>query len=69
MAVTPQTSTTTDEGRTPVRRALVSTYDKTGLVELCRGLAEAGVELVSTGSTAARLREAGITVTAVDELT
>ena len=56
-------------GRTPVRRALVSVYDKTGLEELGRGLAEAGVEVVSTGSTAARLREAGVAVTAVDELT
>jgi phosphoribosylaminoimidazolecarboxamide formyltransferase/IMP cyclohydrolase len=52
-----------------VRRALVSVYDKTGLEELGRGLAEAGVEIVSTGSTAARLREAGVAVTPVDELT
>ena len=55
--------------RTPVRRALVSVYDKTGLEELGRGLAEAGVEVVSTGSTAARLRDAGVAVTPVDELT
>ncbi len=53
----------------PVRRALVSVYDKTGLEELGRGLAKAGVEVVSTGSTAAKLREAGVAVTAVDELT
>ncbi len=53
----------------PVKRALVSVYDKTGLEELGRGLAAAGVEVVSTGSTAARLRDAGVTVTAVDELT
>ena len=52
-----------------VKRALVSVYDKTGLEELGRGLAKAGVEVVSTGSTAAKLREAGVTVTAVDELT
>ena len=52
-----------------VRRALVSVYDKTGLVELGQGLHAAGVELVSTGSTAARLREAGVPVTAVDALT
>ncbi len=57
------------DNRTPVRRALVSVYDKTGIEELGRGLAEAGVELVSTGSTAARLREAGVAVTGVDELT
>ena len=55
--------------RIAVRRALVSVYDKTGLDELARGLHEAGVEIVSTGSTAARIREAGIPVTAVDELT
>ncbi|MEX2289392.1 MAG: bifunctional phosphoribosylaminoimidazolecarboxamide formyltransferase/IMP cyclohydrolase [Mycobacteriales bacterium] len=55
--------------RTRVRRALLSTYDKAGLVELGRGLADAGVELVSTGSTAARLREAGVAVTPVDQLT
>ena len=53
----------------PVRRALVSAYDKTGLEELGRGLAAAGVEVVSTGSTAQRLRDAGVAVTAVDELT
>jgi len=53
----------------PVRRALVSVYDKTGLAELGRALAAAGVEIVSTGSTAARLREAGVAVTPVDELT
>jgi phosphoribosylaminoimidazolecarboxamide formyltransferase/IMP cyclohydrolase len=52
-----------------IKRALVSVYDKTGLEELGRGLAKAGVEVVSTGSTAAKLREAGVTVTAVDELT
>ncbi len=53
----------------PVTRALVSVYDKSGLEELGRGLAAAGVEIVSTGSTAARLRDAGVAVTAVDELT
>ncbi|HEU0103656.1 MAG TPA: bifunctional phosphoribosylaminoimidazolecarboxamide formyltransferase/IMP cyclohydrolase [Mycobacteriales bacterium] len=53
----------------PVRRALVSVYDKSGLEELGRGLAAAGVEIVSTGSTAARLTAAGVAVTAVDALT
>jgi phosphoribosylaminoimidazolecarboxamide formyltransferase/IMP cyclohydrolase len=52
-----------------VRRALVSVYDKTGLEELVRGLAEAGVEIVSTGSTAARIRDLGIAVTPVEEVT
>jgi phosphoribosylaminoimidazolecarboxamide formyltransferase/IMP cyclohydrolase len=53
----------------PVKRALVSVYDKTGLEELGRALAAAGVEVVSTGSTAARLRDAGVAVTPVDALT
>ena len=44
----------------PIRRALVSVYDKTRLVELGQALAAAGVEIVSTGSTAARLAEAGV---------
>ena len=47
-----------DEGRRPLRRALISVYDKTGLEELARGLADAGVALVSTGSTAARIADA-----------
>ena len=55
--------------RTAVRRALLSVYDKTGLTELGTGLAAAGVEIVSTGSTAGVLRAAGVAVTAVDELT
>jgi phosphoribosylaminoimidazolecarboxamide formyltransferase / IMP cyclohydrolase len=54
---------------TAVTRALVSVYDKTGLEDLGRGLAEAGVEIVSTGSTAARLRDAGVPVTPVDAVT
>jgi phosphoribosylaminoimidazolecarboxamide formyltransferase / IMP cyclohydrolase len=53
----------------PIKRALVSVYDKTGLDELGKALAAAGVEVVSTGSTAARLRDAGVAVTAVEELT
>ncbi|WP_062213255.1 bifunctional phosphoribosylaminoimidazolecarboxamide formyltransferase/IMP cyclohydrolase [Demequina oxidasica] len=55
--------------RQPVRRALISVYDKTGLEELARGLADAGVELVSTGSTAARIADAGVAVTGVEEVT
>jgi phosphoribosylaminoimidazolecarboxamide formyltransferase / IMP cyclohydrolase len=53
----------------PIKRALVSVYDKTGLTELGQALAAAGVEVVSTGSTAATLRAAGVDVTAVEELT
>ncbi len=55
--------------RVPVRRALVSVYDKTGLVPLARALADAGVELVSTGSTAATIAAAGLAVTPVEEVT
>ncbi|CAN5515178.1 bifunctional phosphoribosylaminoimidazolecarboxamide formyltransferase/IMP cyclohydrolase [soil metagenome] len=55
--------------RIAVRRALVSVYDKSGLEELARGLAAAGVEIVSTGSTAARIAGLGIPVTPVDEVT
>ncbi|NUP29296.1 MAG: bifunctional phosphoribosylaminoimidazolecarboxamide formyltransferase/IMP cyclohydrolase [Nocardia sp.] len=55
--------------RTPIRRALVSVYDKTGLVELASALHAAGVELVSTGSTAARIADAGVPVTEVEQLT
>jgi phosphoribosylaminoimidazolecarboxamide formyltransferase/IMP cyclohydrolase len=57
------------ESRTPIRRALVSVYDKTGLEELGAALVEAGVEIVSTGSTAARLAAAGLPVTPVEQLT
>lgn len=52
-----------------IRRALISVYDKTGLEGLSAGLAQAGVEIVSTGSTAARLRKAGIEVIPVEEVT
>jgi phosphoribosylaminoimidazolecarboxamide formyltransferase/IMP cyclohydrolase len=57
------------EDRVPLNRALVSVYDKTGLDHLARGLHDAGVAIVSTGSTAARIRDAGVPVTAVEELT
>ncbi|MBI0297825.1 bifunctional phosphoribosylaminoimidazolecarboxamide formyltransferase/IMP cyclohydrolase [Streptomyces sp. PRKS01-29] len=60
----------TAEGtKRPIRRALVSVYDKTGLEELARGLHAAGVQLVSTGSTAAKIAAAGVPVTKVEELT
>ncbi|HEY6311918.1 MAG TPA: bifunctional phosphoribosylaminoimidazolecarboxamide formyltransferase/IMP cyclohydrolase [Streptosporangiaceae bacterium] len=55
--------------RIPIRRALISVYDKTGLEELAFGLHAGGVELVSTGSTAARISAAGVPVTRVEELT
>jgi phosphoribosylaminoimidazolecarboxamide formyltransferase/IMP cyclohydrolase len=55
--------------RRAIRRALVSVYDKGGLDELVSGLAAAGVEIVSTGSTAARIAAAGVPVTPVEEVT
>ncbi len=55
--------------RRPIRRALVSVYDKTGLLELATALDAAGVEIVSTGSTAARIREAGLAVVDAAEVT
>ena len=53
----------------PVRRALVSVYDKTGLEGLVRGLHEAGVALVSTGGSAALIESLGLPVTKVEDLT
>ena len=53
----------------PRPRALLSVSDKTGLVELACGLAERGFELVSTGGTARAIRDAGVAVTDVAEVT
>ncbi|WP_102145818.1 bifunctional phosphoribosylaminoimidazolecarboxamide formyltransferase/IMP cyclohydrolase [Mycobacterium hubeiense] len=53
----------------PIRRALISVYDKTGLVDLARGLQQAGVDIVSTGSTAKTIAEKGIPVIRVEEVT
>ena len=55
--------------RKPVRRALISVYDKAGLLDLATGLHAAGVEVVSTGSTAQRIADAGVPVTPVEEIT
>ncbi len=52
-----------------VSRALISVHDKTGIVEFARGLAALGVEILSTGGTAALLRESGVTVVDVSEVT
>jgi phosphoribosylaminoimidazolecarboxamide formyltransferase/IMP cyclohydrolase len=57
------------DGRRPIKRALISVYDKAGLEELARGLHEAGVAIVSTGSTAGVIAGAGVPVTQVEELT
>jgi phosphoribosylaminoimidazolecarboxamide formyltransferase/IMP cyclohydrolase len=56
-------------GQRPIRRALVSVYDKTGLDELAHALAAAGVEIVSTGSTAAHIAGLGVPVTRVEDVT
>ncbi len=56
-------------GVRPIRRALLSVWDKTGLLELARCLAAFGTELYSTGKTAALLREGGLAVRDVSELT
>ena len=53
----------------PVRRALISLSDKSGLAELAAGLARHGVEIVSTGGTAAKLRESGAQVRDISDLT
>jgi phosphoribosylaminoimidazolecarboxamide formyltransferase/IMP cyclohydrolase len=52
-----------------ISRALVTVYDKTGLDELARALHRAGVQIVSTGSTAARISAAGVPVTTVEDVT
>ncbi len=52
-----------------IQRAIISVTDKTGIVDFARGLASQGVELVSTGGTARQLREAGVTVKDISELT
>lgn len=54
---------------TPARRALISVSDKTGVVDFAARLAKAGVELVSTGGTARALRDAGLEVRDVSEIT
>ncbi|MFE6776069.1 bifunctional phosphoribosylaminoimidazolecarboxamide formyltransferase/IMP cyclohydrolase [Streptomyces sp. NPDC057702] len=60
---------TVEGTKRPIRRALVSVYDKSGLEELALGLHAAGVQLVSTGSTAGKIAAAGVPVTRVEELT
>jgi phosphoribosylaminoimidazolecarboxamide formyltransferase/IMP cyclohydrolase len=58
-----------DSARRPIRRALISVYDKTGLAELASGLHAAGVDIVSTGSTAKTIADKGIPVTPVEDVT
>ena len=68
MAVEVSTPGPTQDVR-PVRRALISVFDKAGLDDLVRGLHEAGVALVSTGGSAALIESLGLPVTKVEELT
>src|SRR4051794_38122883 len=56
-------------GEVRVQRALLSVTDKTGIVDFARGLAELEVELVSTGGTAAALRDAGLDVRSIEDFT
>jgi phosphoribosylaminoimidazolecarboxamide formyltransferase/IMP cyclohydrolase len=63
------TDTAAEETRRPIRRALVSVYDKTDLVRIAQALVEAQVEIVSTGSTARTIADAGLPVTPVEQVT
>lgn len=63
------TTATNRADKKEIRRALISVYDKTGLEELAKGLHSAGVDIVSTGSTAKKIAEAGVPVTEVESLT
>ena len=54
---------------TRIRRALLSVHDKTGVVDLARGLAALGIEILSTGGTARLLREAGVAARDVSDVT
>ncbi len=69
MSALPSQPTLTNDSRRPIRRALVSVYDKTGLTDLARDLHNAGIEIVSTGSTAATIAATGIPVTGVESVT
>lgn len=53
----------------PIRRALLSVFDKTGIVELAQGLVRHGAELLASGGTAKLLRDAGLPITAVEDFT
>ncbi len=61
--------TSSSDTRPPVRRALLSVSDKTGIVDFARALSSRGVEILSTGGTARSLTEAGIRVTEVSDYT
>src|ERR1700742_2719096 len=56
-------------GEVQVARALLSVSDKAGIVEFARGLADLGIEIISTGGTARELADAGIPVRSISDLT
>jgi phosphoribosylaminoimidazolecarboxamide formyltransferase / IMP cyclohydrolase len=58
-----------DASRRPIKRALVSVYDKTDLLVVAQALIEAGAEIVSTGSTAATIADSGLPVTPIEQVT
>ncbi|WP_354700019.1 Bifunctional purine biosynthesis protein PurH [Paraconexibacter sp. AEG42_29] len=64
-----QATSTTAAGEVRIRRALLSVSDKRGIVDFARGLADLGVEIVSTGGTAKELATAGLSVRAIDDFT
>ena len=65
----PESAAAPSTASTPVRRALVSVHDKTGVADFARELTASGVRIVSTGGTAAHLKESEVPVTLVEELT
>jgi phosphoribosylaminoimidazolecarboxamide formyltransferase/IMP cyclohydrolase len=69
MSIEPRGTEVTAPGEVRIRRALLSVSDKRGLVEFARGLAELGVEIVSTGGTATELAEDGVSVRPVEDYT
>ncbi|WP_311497901.1 bifunctional phosphoribosylaminoimidazolecarboxamide formyltransferase/inosine monophosphate cyclohydrolase [uncultured Mobiluncus sp.] len=64
-----ETTNRNQETQIPIKRALVSVWDKTGLEELAAALVEAGVQIISTGSTAKKIAAAGFPVTPVEDVT
>jgi len=62
-------SPATDLGELKVERALISVFDKRGVVDFARALAELGIEIISTGGTASEIEEAGVSTTPIEEYT
>jgi phosphoribosylaminoimidazolecarboxamide formyltransferase/IMP cyclohydrolase len=69
MATNPAGRNYKERDQVKIRRALISVSDKTGLIELAKGLSAQGVQLVSTGSTAKQIADAGLAVKEVSEVT